>query len=449
MPLFRVFYKFCKQGNWFSFYNRVRKNCKPCFKDAPTSLKKWKDKFFLVDRRAAPIAMPWRYHDSSIVYLFPRFGEFSESDAESCYHGGAKAAAADVPRNVEKDARKKHVDKEGTSRKKERKTRQETPPTDLKSEHVSSPTHLNHSKPLEALANEADISENFFAAWLDALRNHTDDLLTSYGGDIHGSLEKAACKKGIIEQLKLFSGYFLEGSIIFSSLFSGVCPFQAVDGQFHRLTATNLIYAHESCKEMKARYKECKKEMYNIRSTYDENVSAYDQLLKDYNGVMNIEKGLNKRVEELKGEKKGLENVNAEQMDQIKQLKDKLKKTEEGTHQLRLDRKKLVVLCGNGEIVRQMIIKEYLHTFVRWLHQSAEYKQNLGEVFSLTVGKGFIDGISIGRKEEDVQAIFAETPNVDPAALATFISKYEALFDKRYPFVDKVASAYHRDPFGL
>ncbi|GKB82903.1 hypothetical protein Tco_0949798 [Tanacetum coccineum] len=87
----------------------------------------------------------------------------------------AKAAAADVPGNVEKDARKKHVGEEGTSRKKKRKTRQETPPTDLKSEHVSSPTHLNHSKPLEALANEADISENFFAAWLDALRNHTDE----------------------------------------------------------------------------------------------------------------------------------------------------------------------------------------------------------------------------------------------------------------------------------
>ncbi|GKC24252.1 hypothetical protein Tco_1026402 [Tanacetum coccineum] len=105
----------------------------------------------------------------------------------------------------------------------------------------------------------------------------------------------------------------------------------------------NLVYAHESCKEMKARYKECKKEI----SAYDENVSAYDQLLKDYNGVLNIEKGLNKRVEELKGEKKGLENVNAK----------------------------------------------------------------------LTVGKGFIDGISIGRKEEDVHAIFAETPNVDLAAL--------------------------------
>ncbi|GKA77579.1 hypothetical protein Tco_0784040, partial [Tanacetum coccineum] len=48
VPLFRVFYKLCKQGKWFSFQNRAGKDCKPCLKDGPTSLKKWKDKLFLV-----------------------------------------------------------------------------------------------------------------------------------------------------------------------------------------------------------------------------------------------------------------------------------------------------------------------------------------------------------------------------------------------------------------
>ncbi|GJS61689.1 hypothetical protein Tco_0656473 [Tanacetum coccineum] len=89
-----------------------------------------------------------------------------------------------------------------------------------------------------------------------------------------------------------------------------------------------------------------------------------------------------------------------------------------GSHPLRVDRERLAVEFGNREIVRQRIVKEYLPTFARW-------------------------------KEEDVQAILAETPNVDPTALATFIEKYEKLFDKRYPYVNKVASAYLRDPFGL
>ncbi|GJV07504.1 hypothetical protein Tco_1345160 [Tanacetum coccineum] len=45
-------------------------------------LKKWKDNFFLVDRRASPFAMPWRHRDSSVADPFPKFGEFSESDVE-------------------------------------------------------------------------------------------------------------------------------------------------------------------------------------------------------------------------------------------------------------------------------------------------------------------------------------------------------------------------------
>ncbi|GKC00283.1 hypothetical protein Tco_0986419, partial [Tanacetum coccineum] len=80
VPLFRVFYKLCKQGHWFSFQNRAGKGCQPCLKDAPTSLKKWKDKFFLVDRRATPIAMAWRHHDSSVADPFPRSSEYNASN---------------------------------------------------------------------------------------------------------------------------------------------------------------------------------------------------------------------------------------------------------------------------------------------------------------------------------------------------------------------------------
>ncbi|GJU61546.1 hypothetical protein Tco_1243381 [Tanacetum coccineum] len=175
----------------------------------------------------------------------------------------------------------------------------------------------------------------------------------------------------------------------------------------------NLVYAHESYKEMKARYKECKKDMGNLCSEYDEN------------------KGLNERVEELDGEKKRLEDVNAKQMDHIRQLEGELEKSEAEAHQLRWKMENFVVLYENREVVRQKIIKDYLPTFVRRLHQSAEYKRSLGEVFSLAIGKGFIDGISIGQKEEDIHAILVETSNMDPAALATFMEKYKAPFNKR------------------
>ncbi|GKC51828.1 reverse transcriptase domain-containing protein [Tanacetum coccineum] len=38
------------------------------------------DKFFLVDRRAAPIAMAWRHHDFSVVDPFPKPSEFDASN---------------------------------------------------------------------------------------------------------------------------------------------------------------------------------------------------------------------------------------------------------------------------------------------------------------------------------------------------------------------------------
>ncbi|GKE33395.1 hypothetical protein Tco_1452717, partial [Tanacetum coccineum] len=51
-------------------------------------------------------------------------------------------------------AKKRRVSEEGTSRKKKRKTRLGTPIIGLDSEDVSSPMPLNHSKPLEVLAEE-------------------------------------------------------------------------------------------------------------------------------------------------------------------------------------------------------------------------------------------------------------------------------------------------------
>ncbi|GJW02513.1 hypothetical protein Tco_1561369 [Tanacetum coccineum] len=141
------------------------------------------------------------------------------------------------------------------------------------------------------------------------------------------------------------------------------------------------------------------------------------------------------RVEELEKDKAETEEVCMKQADRIKQLEAELKQSEVDTHQLRVDGENFDVECGNGEMVRCKIINDYLPTFVCRLHQSDEYKWSLGEAFSLAIGKGFIDGISIGRKDPDIQAILTATLNVDPASSNTFMETYESLFDKRYPYL--------------
>nr|GEV68499.1 hypothetical protein [Tanacetum cinerariifolium] len=174
----------------------------------------------------------------------------------------------------------------------------------------------------------------------------------------------------------------------------------------------DLAYAHESFKDVKSRYKECKKELATI-----------------------------------------------------KQLKETLKQSEADAHQLRTEKERYAVEAARGEMVRQRIINQYLPTFVRRLHQSAEYKRSLREVFSLAIGKGFMDGISIGREDANIQAILKATSKVDPASFDTFMDAYKKLFDHRHrelenpsyneedtPFgcyIDKFARMYLLDPSGL
>nr|GEU78804.1 transposase (putative), gypsy type [Tanacetum cinerariifolium] len=147
-----------------------------------------------------------------------------------------------------------------------------------------------------------------------------------------------------------------------------------------------------------------------------------EELLNDYNCVINTENGLSEWVEELEVEKKELEYINGKLADRIKQLDDELEKSVAEAHHLRKER-------------------EYF--------ASNEYKQSLGDVFSLAIAKEWVDGISVNMKEEVVQTILADTPNVDLAATATFMAKYEALFDNRYFYVDKqsidVESTYDND----
>lgn len=71
VPLFRVFYRLCKQGHWFSFESRTGKRELKCLDELLTGLKHWKDFFFFIDRRAIPYAMPWRHKNSKILDRFP------------------------------------------------------------------------------------------------------------------------------------------------------------------------------------------------------------------------------------------------------------------------------------------------------------------------------------------------------------------------------------------
>ncbi|GKE87062.1 hypothetical protein Tco_1564537, partial [Tanacetum coccineum] len=78
--LFRVFYTLCKQGDWFSFSRR--RGAPQCFYEHWTGLKEWKEHFFLIDRRAIPMAMPWRHRLSCVKFPVPCKEDYYDKDVK-------------------------------------------------------------------------------------------------------------------------------------------------------------------------------------------------------------------------------------------------------------------------------------------------------------------------------------------------------------------------------
>ena len=78
VDLFRKFQTLSKQGDWFSFA-KLRKPAPVCMDESKSGMKDWKEKFFLIDRRAIPDFMPWRHPESSITDDLP-ICDFSQDD---------------------------------------------------------------------------------------------------------------------------------------------------------------------------------------------------------------------------------------------------------------------------------------------------------------------------------------------------------------------------------
>ncbi|GJS82038.1 hypothetical protein Tco_0748579 [Tanacetum coccineum] len=182
----------------------------------------------------------------------------------------------------------------------------------------------------------------------------------------------------------------------------------------------------ESCDLAQTKYAGCKKKLADLQVAFDAKVSDYGQLSHDYEDALRREEALKVKVAELEAGKKESDELVVSQAERIKSLEVALKESETGVEQLRSDREKFAVAAGKGEMIRKRLITEYFPTFVQRLLQSKEYKESVGEVLSLAVGKGFIDGISLGQAKAD-----------------------DVLFEMHYPYVDKVTRAYLLDPSEL
>ncbi|KAJ0726868.1 hypothetical protein HanPI659440_Chr12g0475271 [Helianthus annuus] len=76
LDVFRAFYKLNRSGNWYTFEVRDKSSC--CYTWITTSIKDWKDHFFLVDDRCVPEFMVWRIKKSKLPPPLPEDFSYNE-----------------------------------------------------------------------------------------------------------------------------------------------------------------------------------------------------------------------------------------------------------------------------------------------------------------------------------------------------------------------------------
>ncbi|KAJ0502059.1 hypothetical protein HanRHA438_Chr11g0510371 [Helianthus annuus] len=70
LDVFRAFYKLNRSGNWYTYEVRNKNAC--CYSWITSSLKDWKDRFFLIDDRCVPPEMSWRLKRSRLPDPLPK-----------------------------------------------------------------------------------------------------------------------------------------------------------------------------------------------------------------------------------------------------------------------------------------------------------------------------------------------------------------------------------------
>ncbi|GJS70621.1 hypothetical protein Tco_0703462 [Tanacetum coccineum] len=75
-------------------------------------------------------------------------------------------------------------------------------------------------------------------------------------------------------------------------------------------------------------------------------------------------------------------------------------------------------------------------------HVSHEYKKSLLEPFNIAIQAEWGNGLSDGRTDEEIMAILRTTKDFDPYSDKNLYPMYDKLFEKEYPYIEKIASGY-------
>nr|GEW98445.1 hypothetical protein [Tanacetum cinerariifolium] len=144
----------------------------------------------------------------------------------------------------------------------------------------------------------------------------------------------------------------------------------------------------------------------------------------------------------------------AEQEERTKRLEEEiasktssLTEAETSVSTLKGDLECLTIDLSHAEIVRHNYVWQLLPTTFQRLLSNDEYKKSLSDVFNQAITAGWSEGVKVGQSEEDAEAILADATDYDPNCKYAFMSAFESILTKSYPYVEKLARSF-RLPLG-
>nr|GEU80940.1 hypothetical protein [Tanacetum cinerariifolium] len=180
----------------------------------------------------------------------------------------------------------------------------------------------------------------------------------------------------------------------------------------------------------------------------------HKHLQQEHLGCAGKEAGLVDKLAAMEKEKDDLLDKNREQEERIKRLEEELAsksssliEAEGSVSELKGDLERLTVDLSQAEIVRHNYVQQLLPTAFQRLLSSNEYKKSLSDVFNQAIAAGWSEGVKIERTQEEAEAILATAADCDPSCKDTFMSAFETLFSRSYPYVEKLTESF-RLPLG-
>ncbi|GJV62326.1 hypothetical protein Tco_1468426 [Tanacetum coccineum] len=187
-----------------------------------------------------------------------------------------------------------------------------------------------------------------------------------------------------------------------------------------------LYESHRSCQDVSNRLAKTQNQLVDVIQNRNQLADENKTLRQDHLGCAGKEAAL------------------AEKLAMVEKEKDDLL---DKTGTLKGDLEHFTLDLSHAEIVRHNYVRHLLPTVFQQLLSSDECKKSLSDVFNQAIAAGWSKGVKVEHSVEDAEVILSTASDYDPECKATFMSAFDALFTKSYPYVEKVTKSF-RLPLG-